>query len=108
MSKPKKKGKATRASKRRTRKPVKGQPAAESAEGKGPEPEEVDVDRQKLMEQAYRALSTRLQRDNGKAIDDLVKLLKLEKDLGGEGEDVKEVKVRWESSESEDGSSSEG
>ena len=66
------------------------------------------VDPQSLMKKAYEKVSEKLEKNelSSKAIDDLVKLMKLEKDLGGEGDEVKEVKVRWEPSEDE--SSNEG
>jgi len=65
------------------------------------------VTRRGLVKKAYQRLQERLEAGNGKAIDDLVKLVKLEQDLSsGEAETVKEIKVRWESSEEE--SSNEG
>ena len=52
-----------------------------------------------LVEKAYQKVDERLEQgESSKAIDDLVKLMKLEKDLGGEQQDVKEIKVRWEPS----------
>ncbi len=75
-------------------------------QGKG-KPEEVT--RQSLVKKAYRKVSKKLdsEKESSEAIDDLVKLLKADKDAGGEDEsDVKEIKVRWESSKGE--SSSEG
>ncbi len=67
-----------------------------------------EVDPQVLMKKAYERVNRKLNDDSqsSKGIDDLVKLLKLEKDLGDEGEEIKEVKVRWQPSEDE--SSSEG
>lgn len=55
------------------------------------------VDPHSLMEQAYEKVAEKLGTpESSKAIDDLVKLLKAQKDLGGEEKDVKEIKVRWE------------
>lgn len=64
--------------------------------------------REALVKKAYEKVEEKLAnpKESSKAIDDLVKLMKLEKDLGGEQKDVKEIKVRWEPSE--DKSSSEG
>ena len=57
------------------------------------------------MRKAYEKVDQNLEKGDSKAIDDLVKLVKLEKDLGGEQKDVKEIKVRWE--QNGDASSSE-
>ena len=59
-----------------------------------------------LVDKAFQNVQEKLNEGDTKAIDDLVKLVKLEKDLGGEDQDVKEIRVRWETSE--DKSSSEG
>ena len=60
------------------------------------------TDPQVLIEKAYKDVDKRLQKKEGsKAIEDLVKLVKLGKDLGGEEKDVKEVTVRWEKSKDE-------
>ena len=60
-----------------------------------------------VMRKAYKNLSAKLEKERGssKAIDDLVKLVKLEKDLGGDTKGAKEIKVRWE--QEKDKSSSE-
>jgi len=63
------------------------------------------VDSKTLVKKAYAMLDDKLESgESSKAIDDLVKLIKLEKDLGGKEKDVKEIKVRWESSEAESSS----
>ena len=61
------------------------------------------VNRKALMKKAYQKVSKKLEKDtSGKAIDELVKLMKLEKDLGGEEEqDIREIRVRWVPSEEE-------
>jgi len=66
------------------------------------------VTRRSLVEKAYRKVGEKLESadQSEEGIDDLVKLLKAEKDLGGQENDVREIKVRWEPSE--DKSSSEG
>ncbi len=93
----------------------KTKPKAKKAGGKDenetvepPADENEKADPQTLMEKAYQRVGEKLEdtAQSSKAIDDLVKLMKLEKDLGGGENEVKEVKVRWEPSEDE--SSSEG
>ena len=48
------------------------------------------------MKKAYRQVDKKLEKGDAKAIDALAKLVKLEKDLGGEHSKEKEIKVRWE------------
>src|SRR5713226_5616465 len=81
---------------------VAARPARRQKQSKEP------VTRRSLVEKAYRKVDQELEskEQSDKGIDDLVKLLKVEKDLGGEESDVKEIKVRWEPNEDE--SSSEG
>ena len=56
-----------------------------------------------LVKKAYEKVQEKLENEeqSSKAIDDLVKLMKLEKDLGGDEKGVKEIRVRWEQSEVE-------
>jgi hypothetical protein len=55
------------------------------------------VNRRSLMKKAYERVQAKLDGDeSSKAIDDLVKLMKLEKDISIQQADVKEIKVRWE------------
>ena len=70
------------------------------------EADSPEVDAQTLVKKAYRKVAAKLDEKDvdSKAIDDLVKLVKLEKDLGGEEKNVKEIKVRWEQSEDESSS----
>ena len=84
----------------------KGKPKEKGPQDPGAQPEKVSP--QSLVRKAYRKVNEQLddKTRSSKAIDDLVKLLKAQKDLGGEKKPVKEVKVRWETSEDE--SSSEG
>lgn len=51
-----------------------------------------------MMRKAFKNLSEKLdtKKDSSNAIDDLVKLAKLEKDWSGDKKGVKEIKVRWE------------
>ena len=51
-----------------------------------------------VMRKAYKNVSNKLntQNDSSNAIDDLVKLIKMEKDWGDDTKGVKEIKVRWE------------
>ncbi|MBI3665529.1 MAG: hypothetical protein HY236_04770 [Acidobacteria bacterium] len=58
-----------------------------------------------LMQKAYQKLDEKLDKGETTAIDGLVKLAKLEKDLDGEEKGAKEIKVRWEEKHE---SSSEG
>lgn len=89
--------------KKATTKAVKRKRAPKKPPAADP-PEELD--RETLMKKAYRRVAQKLEdpEANGKAIDDLVKLVKLEKDLGEEQDAVKEIKVRWEPSEDESSS----
>ena len=59
--------------------------------------------REEIVQKAYEKVSARLEKDAeaSKAIDDLVKLLKADKDLGDEQSDVREIDIRWEKSEKE-------
>lgn len=98
------------------KKPVSKKPrrkiTTEDAEKEQPQQEQPDgaknLNRRSLVKKAYQKVSAKLddEKQSSKAIDDLVKLLKLEKDLGEDTEGVKEIKVRWE--QNEDESSSEG
>ena len=74
---------------------------------KQPERNKEPATRQALVERAYKKVSEKLNSkdESSKGIDDLVKLLKAEKDLGGEN-DAAEINVTWDTSEGE--SSSEG
>jgi hypothetical protein len=64
------------------------------------------VNRQTLVKKAYEKVGAKLDEkgDAGKAIDDLVKLLKLEKELGEEEKDVREIRVRWVPSDEQESS----
>jgi len=87
---------------RREKKP---KPAAKRPKGPGSRPRGKKVSPEALVKKAYAQVGKRLESENnGKVIDDLVKLMKLEKDLGGEQADVSEIKVRWESGEDESSS----
>lgn len=58
--------------------------------------------RDELVRKAYRVVSKQLDGDPpGKAIDDLVKLLKAEKDLGTDEGDAGEIGPRWEMTKNE-------
>ena len=64
----------------------------------------------RLVKKAYEKIAAKLNegKEDSKAIDDLVKLVKLEKDLGGgEKAGVREIRVRWVPSEKQE-SSNEG
>ena len=80
-------------------------PASSEKAPDAPAPKKLS--RKALVRKAYERVEARLEKgkETSKAIDDLVKLVKLEKDLGGKEKPVKEVKVRWE--EGKDESSSE-
>lgn len=54
------------------------------------------VSAQSLVKKAYRQVDKKLEKGDARAIDALAKLVKLEKDLGGEQSEAKEIKVRWE------------
>ena len=78
----------------RERKPA-GDKAKKGSKPSGSTPTTADA--KSLVKKAYQKVARKLDQDgNGKVIDDLVKLVKLEKDLGSEQESVKEIKVRWE------------
>jgi hypothetical protein len=65
------------------------------------------VDRKSLVKKAYEIVDAKLGKDKtGKAIDELVKLMKLEKDLGegAQEKDVQEIRVRWVPSDDEESS----
>lgn len=79
-----------------------------SAKSKGPTRKKGEpLTGRAVMRKAYKNLSEKFDKpeDASKAIDDLVKLVKLEKDWGGDKKGAKEIKVRWE--QGEDKSSSE-
>ena len=58
--------------------------------------------RDELVRKAYRVISKQLNSDTpGKGIDDLVKLLKADKDLGTDEVDAGEIGLRWEKSKHE-------
>ena len=63
--------------------------------------------RKTLVKEAYQQVGRKLAdaKDPTKAIDDLVKLAKIEKDMGEEeGQGVGEVRVRWMESEKDESS----
>lgn len=85
-------GRRRRASKPRTSTP-------RSAKHKAAAPEKGErLTGRAVMRKAYKNVSEKLntQNDSSNAIDDLVKLMKIEKDWGGDTKGVKEIKVRWE------------
>ena len=51
-----------------------------------------------LVKKAYKKVDEKLDAGDEKAIDDLVKLVKLEKEMGGEEKSVEEIRARWEPS----------
>lgn len=56
----------------------------------------------RLVQRAYEKVEERLQgKENGKVIEDLAKLVKLEQELTGASKKVKNIKVQWEPSSSE-------
>ena len=58
--------------------------------------------RDELLMRAYEKVSDKLNgTDSGKAIDDLVKLLKADKDLGTDEGDAGEIGLRWEKGKNE-------
>jgi hypothetical protein len=59
--------------------------------------------RDALVRKAYRVISKQLEADPpNKAIDDLVKLLKADKDLGTDEVGTGEIGLRWEKSKHEE------
>ena len=62
--------------------------------------------RKTLVKEAYQQVGRKLAdaKDPTKAIDDLVKLAKIEKDMGGEEEKDVEVRARWVHSEKDESS----
>ena len=53
-----------------------------------------------ILQKAYRKVDEKLSKSgSSKPIDDLVKLMKLERELGPEKQATKEIKVRWEENE---------
>ncbi|HYM09904.1 MAG TPA: hypothetical protein VEU62_04195 [Bryobacterales bacterium] len=77
------------------------EPKTRGGAAPGLEAKPKKVTPQALVKIAYEEVGKKLgdPKRASKGIDDLVKLMKLEKDLGGERQDVKEIKVRWEKSE---------
>ncbi len=59
--------------------------------------------RDALVRKAYRVVSQQLDsKEPNKAIDDLVKLLKADKDLGADEADAGEIGLRWEKGKHEE------
>jgi len=58
--------------------------------------------RDELVMKAYQMVGDQLTSKSPKAIDDLVKLLKADKDLGADEGDAGEIGLKWEKSENEE------
>jgi len=80
-------------------------PANEKAvgrkEAKGRREQKPRPTARRLVQTAYENVEGRLQKGNGKVIEDLAKLVKLEQELTGASAKPKKIKVQWQPSSRE-------
>ncbi len=88
---------AKRAAKPASEKAVSGKDAKGTGEQK-PRPRPTA---RRLVQTAYEKVEERLQKGNGKVIEDLTKLVKLEQELTGASTKPKKIKVQWQPSSRE-------